>query len=138
MIFNDTVTFYSYEADTESWKRTVIKGCQWSAETVKTVATDGKLNISKVVNITIPVDTAVMPDEYIDYRLYNAKTVKDGFFTIDPITNMDVAVLGECGADITAEYTLSNLIKEHIAATVSSITDNTGRPRLKNIKVVAR
>ena len=69
-MFNDTVTFYSYDADTENWKRTVIAGCQWSAETVKTVSTDGKLNISKVVNITIPVETAAMPEQYIDYRLY--------------------------------------------------------------------
>ena len=74
----------------------------------------------------------------MDYRLYNAQTVTEGFFTINPATNMDVAVLGECEADITAEYTLSQLVREHIAATVSSVTDNTGRPRLKNIKVVAR
>lgn len=137
-MFNDIVTFYSYDEDTESWKRIVIDGCQWSAETVKTVSTDGKLNISKVVNITIPVGTAVMQGQYMDYRLYNAQEVKDGFFTINPTTNMDVAVLGDCGADITAEYTLSQLVREHIAATVSSVTDNTGRPRLKNIKVVAR
>lgn len=137
-MFDDTVTFYSYEEDTESWKRTVIKGCQWSAETVKNVSTDGKLNISKVVNITIPVDTAVMPEEYIDYRLYNAREGRDGFFTINPTTNMDVAVLGECEAEMAEEYTLSRLVKEHIAATVSSVTDNTNRQRLKSIKVVAR
>lgn len=137
-MFDDIVTFYNYEPDTESWKRTVIKGCQWSSETVKTVSTDGKLSISKVVNITIPVDMAVMPEKYIDYRLYSTQEVTDGFFTINPTTNMDVAVLGECEADITAEYTLSQLVREHISATVSSVTDNTGRPRLKNIKVVAR
>lgn len=137
-MFNDTVTFYNYGDDNESWKRTVIEGCQWSSETVKTVSTDGKLVVSKVVNITIPVDTALMPEKYMDYRLYNAQTVTEGFFTINPATNMDVAVLGECEADITAEYTLSQLVREHIAATVSSVTDNTGRPRLKNIKVVAR
>lgn len=137
-MFNDTVTFYNYGDDTESWKRTVIKGCQWSAETVKTVSADGKLNISKVVNITIPIERAVMPEKYVDYRLYNAETVRDGLFTINPTTNMDVAVLGECEADITAEYTLSQLVREHVAATVSSVTDNTLRPRLRNIKVVAR
>ena len=137
-MFNDTVTFYNYGDDTESWKRTVITGCQWSAETVKTVSTDGKLNISKVVNITIPIERAVMPEKYVDYRLYNAQTVRDGLFTINPTTNMDVAVLGECEADITAGYTLSQLIREHVAATVSSVTDNTLRPRLRNIKVVAR
>nr|DAH23279.1 MAG TPA: hypothetical protein [Caudoviricetes sp.] len=137
-MFNDTVTFYNYGEDTESWKRTVIKGCQWSAETVKTVSADGKLNISKVVNITIPIERAVMPEKYVDYRLYNAQTVRDGLFTINPTTNMDVAVLGECDADITAEYTLSQLVREHVAATVSSVTDNTLRPRLRNIKVVAR
>ncbi len=137
-MFNDTVTFYNYNEDTESWRRTVITGCQWSAETVKTVSTDGKLNISKVVNITIPIESAVMPEKYVDYRLYNAQTVRDGLFTINPTTNMDVAVLGECEADITAEYTLSQLVREHIAATVSSVTDNTLRPRLRNIKVVAR
>lgn len=137
-MFNDTVTFYNYNEDTESWRRTVITGCQWSAETVKTVLTDGKLNISKVVNITIPIESAVMPEKYVDYRLYNAQTVRDGLFTINPTTNMDVAVLGECEADITAEYTLSQLVREHIAATVSSVTDNTLRPRLRNIKVVAR
>lgn len=137
-MFNDTVTFYNYGEDTESWKRTVIKGCQWSAETVKTVSADGKLNISKVVNITIPIERAVMPEKYVDYRLYNAQTVRNGLFTINPTTNMDVAVLGECEADITAEYTLSQLVREHVAATVSSVTDNTLRPRLRNIKVVAR
>ena len=137
-MFNDTVTFYNYGEDTESWKRTVIKGCQWSAETVKTVSADGKLNISKVVNITIPIERAVMPEKYVDYRLYNAQTVRDGLFTINPTTNMDVAVLGECDADITAEYTLSQLVREHVAATVSSVTVNTLRPRLRNIKVVAR
>lgn len=137
-MFNDTVTFYNYGEDTESWKRTVIKGCQWSAETVKTVSADGKLNISKVVNITILIERAVMPEKYVDYRLYNAQTVRNGLFTINPTTNMDVAVLGECEADITAEYTLSQLIREHVAATVSSVTDNTLRPRLRNIKVVAR
>lgn len=137
-MFNDTVTFYNYGEDTESWKRTVIKGCQWSAETVKTVSADGKLNISKVVNITIPIERAVMPEKYVDYRMYNAQTVRDGLFTINPTTNMDVAVLGKCEADITAEYTLSQLVREHVAATVSSVTDNTLRPRLRNIKVVAR
>lgn len=137
-MFNDTVTFYNYGEDTESWKRTVITGCQWSAETVKTVSADGKLNISKVVNITIPIERAVMPEKYVDYRLYNAQTVRNGLFTINPTTNMDVAVLGECEADITAEYTLSQLVREHVAATVSSVTDNTLRPRLQNIKVVAR
>lgn len=137
-MFNDTVTFYNYGDDTESWKRTVITGCQWSSETVKTVSTDGKLVVSKVVNITIPIDRATMPGKYMDYRLYNAQAVKDGLFTINPTSNMDVAVLGECEAEITAEYTLSQLVREHIAATVSSVTDNTGRPRLKNIKVVAR
>lgn len=45
----------------------------------KTVSTDGKLNISKVVNITIPVETAAMPEQYIDYRLYSTQAVKDGF-----------------------------------------------------------
>lgn len=137
-MFNDTVTFYNYNEDTENWKRTVITGCQWSAETVKTVSTDGKLSISKVVNITIPVDRAIMPGKYVDYRLYNAQAVKEGLFTINPTTNADVVVLGECEADITAEYTLSQLVREHVAATVSSVTDNTLRPRLRNIKVVAR
>lgn len=137
-MFNDMVTFYNYGEDTESWKRTVITGCQWSAETVKTVSADGKLNISKVVNITIPIERVVMPEKYVDYRLYNAQTVRNGLFTINPTTNMDVAVLGECEADITAEYTLSQLVREHVAATVSSVTDNTLRPRLRNIKVVAR
>ena len=137
-MFNDTVTFYNYNEDTENWKRTVITGCQWSAETVKTVSTDGKLNISKVVNITIPVDRAIMPGKYVDYRLYNAQAVKEGLFTINPTTNADVVVLSECEADITAEYTLSQLVREHVAATVSSVTDNTLRPRLRNIKVVAR
>ena len=51
---------------------------------------------------------------------------------------MDVVVLGRCEAELTPEYTLSQLVREHIAATVSSVADNTGRPRLKNIKVVAR
>lgn len=139
-MFTDTVTFYQYQKveGVENWKRIVIKGCQWSSEVIKQISSDGKLTAEKAVNITIPTQTAVMPEKYMDYRVYATQKPTDGFFTINPTTNMDVAVLGECEAEISKDYTLSQLIREHIAATVSAVTDNTGRARLKNIKVVAR
>ncbi len=138
-MFNDTITIYQYEEATETWKRTVIKGCMWSEEIVKANASDGTINVSKVVNITIPA-SARADRKYIDYRLYASKLAQNEFFTFNPTTNMDVVVLGACEAEITTEYTLSMLLREHISATISSVNDNTGDSRryLKNIKVVAK
>lgn len=142
-MFNDTITVYQHEKATEKteehWKRTVINGCMWSEEIVKANASDGTINVSKVVNITIPA-SARADRRYIDYRLYASQTAQDEFFTLNPTTNMDVVVLGACEAEITAEYTLSMLLREHISATISSVNDNAGDSRryLKNIKVVAK
>lgn len=140
-MFNDTVTVYQYERtdEGESWKRTKIKGCMWSERLVKAVGSDGIISMEKVVNITIP-STAKAEREYINYMLYASQMAQDGLFTLNPTTNMDIVVLGECGAEITSEYTLSELMSEHISATISSVKDNTldSRRCLKNIKVVAK
>ena len=140
-MFNDTVTVYQYERtdEGESWKRTKIKGCMWSEKLIKAVGSDGIISMEKVVNITIP-STAKAEREYINYMLYASQMAQDGLFTLNPTTNMDIVVLGECGAEITAEYTLSELMSEHISATISSVKDNTldSRRCLKNIKVVAK
>ena len=142
-MFNDTITVYQHEEATENteehWKRTVIEGCMWSEEIVKANASDGTINVSKVVNITIPT-SARTDRKYIDYRLYSSQVAQDEFFTLNPTTNMDVVALGLCEADITADYTLSKLLREYISATISSVKDNTGdsRRHLRNIKVVAK
>lgn len=62
-----------------------------------------------------------------------------GYWTLDAKTGQDVLVLGETEIEINREYRIRELEKDfQYMGTVSAVSDNRNRPKLKNIKVVAR
>lgn len=131
-MFTDTVTIYNYYQDT--WKRTVIKGVQWTPSIVKTAA-NGKIDIANVVNITIP--TTIQCDKaYMPYKEYVKLSDVASYWTLNPADNQDIMILGDREVDITDTYKLKNLRADYEAHTVKSVKDNRLRARLKNIKVV--
>lgn len=131
-MFTDIVTIYNYYQDT--WKRTVIKGVQWTPSIVKTVV-NGKIDIANVVNITIP-DTIQCDKSYSPYKAYMKLSDVNGYWTLNPADNQDIMILGDIEVDITDTYKLKNLRADYEAHTVKSVKDNRLRARLKNIKVV--
>lgn len=54
-LFTDTVTIYNKISDSE-WKRTVVKGVQWSDKTEKKNE-NGKISIARYASVTFPVGT---------------------------------------------------------------------------------
>lgn len=131
-MFADTVTIYNYYQDT--WQRTVIKGVQWTPSIVKT-ATNGKIDIANVVNITIP--TTIQCDKaYTTYKEYVKLLDVASYWTLNPADNQDIMILGDIEVDITDTYKLKNLRADYETHTVKSVKDNRLRARLKNIKVV--
>lgn len=51
-LFTDTVTIYNKIYDSE-WKRTVVKGVQWSDKTEKKNE-NGKISIARYASVTFP------------------------------------------------------------------------------------
>ena len=51
-MFTDTITLYNKVSDTE-WKRTTVKGVQWSEKEEKQ-NNNGRISVAKYVSITFP------------------------------------------------------------------------------------
>lgn len=124
--FRDTVTLYHYFIDPETrndrWKRTILRGVQWTKREEKTMTANGVVQVADAVTLTIPFD------------------VDSGRETweIDARTNLDVIVLGAVTKELTEEYPLPALRREYDSyATVKSVADNTNRRFLKHWSVTA-
>jgi hypothetical protein len=133
-MFTDIVTIYNYYKD--GWQRTVVKGVQWTPSIVKT-ASNGKIDIADVVNITIP-STIQCDKAYMPYKEYSKLSASEVilYWTLNPSDNQDIMILGDIEVDITDTYKLKNLRTDYEVHTVKSVKDNRLRARLKNIKVV--
>ena len=108
-LFTDTVTIYNKISDSE-WKRTVVKGVQWSDKTEKKNE-NGKISIARYASVTFPVGT------------YNG-------LSLNSYNEEDCLVYGE-------GQRISDLMKRYPkSGTIQSVNDNSNRDFCKNIKVV--
>lgn len=117
-LFTDTVTVYNQISDSV-WKRSVVKGVQWSEKNEKKNE-NGKLSIVKYVSVTFPEGT---------YEVLEFKSEKES----------DCIVLGEVKDVITGdkEKRISDLLKKYPnSGLIKSVKDNSNRDFLKSIKVV--
>lgn len=125
VLFGDIATLYNHHKG--KWYRTVLDWVQWTEKTTKTVDSDGKMHVTPEVGLTVPYR-----EGYVSPREYTG----EGFtFGLD---NLDVLTLGRCPAEITEEYTISDLKKEYGAVTIYAVQDNTLRPLLRHWSVSAK
>ena len=145
VLFTDTMTVYNHRQDPDTekdtWSRSVIRGVQWSHNKTEVSTSGGVQTESKVESITIDFQRAYGNKPYLppnEYRKLSADEVSD-YWTLDAKCGQDVLVLGETEQDISRAYKISDLMKDfQYAVTVTAVSDNRNRKRLKHIKAVGR
>lgn len=144
-LFTDTMTVYNFyrDPDTEKeiWNRTVVAGIQWSHNKREVATVNGVQSESRVESVTIDFRRSYGNRSYLppqEYKKLPAEKCGE-YWTLDAKTGQDVLVLGVSDKEIGREYRLSQLQKDfQYAVTVTAVSDNRNRPRLKTIKVVGK
>ena len=145
VLFTDTMTVYNYHRDPdtekETWLRSVVKGVQWSHNKTEVTTSDNVQTESKVESITIDFQRSYRNKPYLSPTEY-AKLPEEeasNYWTLNAKAGQDVIVLGMSDKEISRTYKLSDLQKDfQYAVTVTAVSDNRNRPRLKTIKVVGK
>lgn len=145
VLFTDTMTVYNYHRDPdtekETWLRSVVKGVQWSHNKTEVSTSDNVQTESKVESITIDFQRSYRNKPYLSPTEY-AKLPEEeasNYWTLNAKAGQDVIVLGVSDKEIGRSYKLSDLQKDfQYAVTVTAVSDNRNRPRLKTIKVVGK
>ncbi len=145
VLFTDVMTVYNYhrdlETEKETWTRSVVRGVQWSHNKSEVTTSGSVQTENKVEKVTVdfqkkygnkpylpPQEYAKLPDEE-----------REGFWTLDAKLGKDIMVFGVSEQEISREYRISRLSEDfQYVATVTVVSDNRNRPRLKNIKVVGK
>lgn len=144
VLFTDTMTVYNFFRDAdgnETWNRTVVKGVQWSHNKNEVTTTNGVQTESKVERITIDFQRDYGNKPYLppnEYKKLSAEECSQ-YWTLDVKTGQDKLVLGVSEKEITKGRELSQLGEDfQYVVTVTAVSDNRSRPRLKSIKVVGK
>ena len=145
VLFTDIMTVYNYHRDPdtekETWLRSVIKGVQWSHNKTEVTTSGNVQTESKVESITIDFQRGYGNKPYLPPTQYAKLTAEQAgeYWTLNPKTGQDVIVLGETEQEISRAYRLADLQNDfQYAVTVTAVSDNRNRPRLKTIKVVGK
>lgn len=139
-----TITVYNAHKNadkTETWNRTVIRGCEYKYSADKTVSGSGSIVFTQLLTAVIPVEADTEGKQYIDAvnyeKLPDDKTEK--YFTFNSRNNHDVIVAGECEKEITKEYKITDLKNDNQkSGTIASLADNTEGTLLKHWKVICK
>lgn len=145
VLFTETATVYNYRRDEDTeqeiWIRSVIKGVQWSHNKTEMAISGGIQTESKVESITIDFQRTYGNKPYLppqEYRKLPAGECQS-YWTLDAKSGQDVLILGEAGQEIDEQYGIRDLLSDYqYAVTVTAVSDNRNRPRLKHIKVVGK
>ena len=145
VLFTDAMTVYNYHRDPdtekETWLRSVVKGVQWSHNKTEVTTSGNVQTESKVESITIDFQRGYGNKPYLAPTQYAKLTEEQAeeYWTLNPKTGQDVIVLGETEQEISRAYRLADLQNDfQYAVTVTAVSDNRNRPRLKTIKVVGK
>lgn len=126
---------------TETWNRTVIRGCEYKYSAEKTVSGSGSIVFTQLLTAVIPVEADTEGKQYIDAVSYEKLPDDEAgkYFTFNPRNNHDVIVAGECEKEITKEYKITDLKNDaQKSGSVASLTDNTEGALLKHWKVICK
>lgn len=145
VLFTDTMTVYNYHRDPdtekETWLRSVVKGVQWSHNKTEVTTSGNVQTESKVESITIDFQRGYGNKPYLAPTEYAKMPEEEAgnYWTLNAKTGQDEIVLGVSDKEISRTYKLSDLQKDfQYAVTVTAVSDNRNRLRLKTIKVVGK
>ena len=145
VLFTDTMTVYNYhrdpETEEETWARSVVKGVQWSHNKSEITTSGSVQTENKVEKITIDFQRKYGNKPYLPPQEYSKLPDEErgGYWTLDAKQGKDVIVLGSSETEIGRDYRISELFKDfQYAVTVTAVSDNRNRPRLKSIKVAGK
>lgn len=145
VLFTDVMTVYNYHRDPdtekETWLRSVVRGVQWSHNKSEVTTSGNVQTENKVESITIDFQRGHGNKPYLPPTQFTklAEEQAGEYWTLNPKSGQDVIVLGESEQEISREYRLSELQENfQYAVTVTAVSDNRNRPRLKSIKVVGK
>ena len=141
VLFTDTMTVYNHRQDQDTekdtWSRSVIRGVQWSHNKTEVSTSGGVQTEIKVESITIDFQRAYGNKPYLPPNEYRKLSAEEciKYWTLDAKCGQDVLVLGETEQDISRAYKIADLMKDfQYAVTVTAVSDNRNRKRLKHIK----
>lgn len=141
-LFTDTMTVYNHYQDDsgrDAWRRTVVRGVQWTHGKRQVSVVNGIATESIVESVTIDFDRCYpgrLP--YMEPLIYEKLPPEEAgkCWTLDQQSGMDYLVLGASDLDISKPAELRQSFQYQGA--VSAVSDNRNRPRLKTIKVVVK
>lgn len=139
-----TITVYNAHKNadkTETWNRTVIRGCEYKYSADKTVSGSGSIVFTQLLTAVIPVEADTEGKQYIDAVSYEKLPDDEAgkYFTFNPRNNHDVIVAGECEKEITKEYKITDLKNDtQKFGAIASLSDNTEGTLLKHWKVICK
>lgn len=145
ILFTDTMTVYNYHRDPdtekETWLRSVVKGVQWNHNKTE-VTTSGNVQMeTKVEKITIDFQRGYGNKPYLTPTEFSKLTAEEAkaYWTLNARAGQDVIVLGEADKEISRAYKISDLQDDfQYVVTITAVSDNRNRPRLKTIKAVGK
>lgn len=145
VLFSDVMTVYNYfrnpETEAESWQRSVIKGVQWRHSKKELTVSKGVQTEERVESITVDFSRAYGRPAFVEPVKYAVLPPgsRAASWTLDDKHGLDILVLGESRREVKSEHDIDALREDYqYVVTVTSVTDNRNRPRLKNIKVVGK
>lgn len=145
ILFTDTMTVYNYHRDLdtekEAWLRSVVKGVQWSHNKTEVTTSGNVQTETKVEKITIDFQRGYGNKPYLSPTEFSKLTAEEAkaYWTLNAKAGQDVIVLGEAGKEISRAYKISDLQDDfQYVVTITAVSDNRNRPRLKTIKVVGK
>lgn len=143
VLFTDTMTVYNYhrdpETDKETWIRSVVRGVQWSHNKTALITVNGVQTETKVESITVDFQRGYGNKPYLEPQEYRKLPAEEAvkYWTLDAKSGQNKLVLGESDREIADGYRLLDLAEDNqYVVTVTAVSDNRNRPRLKTIKVV--
>lgn len=145
ILFTDTMTVYNYHRDPdtekETWLRSVVKGVQWSHNKTEVTTSGNVQTETKVEKITIDFQRGYGNKPYLSPTEFSKLTAEEAkaYWTLNARAGQDVIVLGEAGKEISRAYKISDLQDDfQYVVTITAVSDNRNRPRLKTIKAVGK
>lgn len=145
VLFTDVMTVYNYHRDPdtekETWSRSVVRGVQWSHNKSEITASGSVQTENKVEKVTVDFQRKYGNKPYLAPQDYARlpEEERGGYWTLDARLGKDIMVLGVSEREIEQNYRISRLFEDfQYAVTVTAVSDNRNRPRLKHIKVVGK